>query len=68
MVRLPPLDSAVVELVSQELDVGVATLECWRAQALATRGELMNNQHWTPAARLEAVITKTTMDEAARSA
>ena len=37
-------------------------------QALAAPGELASSQRWTPAARLEAVITTAAMDEAARSA
>ncbi|TDH58461.1 hypothetical protein E2C06_32460 [Dankookia rubra] len=38
------------------------------AQALAAPGGLASSQRWTPAARLEAVITTATIDEAARSA
>jgi transposase len=55
-------------VVSREVGVSVGTLERWRAQALAAPGELANSQRWTPAARLEAVITTAAMDEAARSA
>ena len=43
----------------------------WRAQALATAaGEQLGSgsQRWTATARLEAVITTATMDEATRSA
>ena len=43
-------------------------MERWRAQALAAPGELTSSQRWTPAARLEAVITTAAMDEATRSA
>ena len=35
---------------------------------LAAPGELTGGQRWTPAARLEAVITTAAMDEASRSA
>src|SRR3978361_1413984 len=66
--RLLPPESAAVDLVSREVGVSVATLERWRAQALAAPGELASNQRWTPAARLEAVITTAAMDETARSA
>nr|WP_052389816.1 hypothetical protein [Belnapia moabensis] len=66
--RLLPPESAAIDLVSQEVGVSVGTLKRWRAQPLAAPGELTNNQRWTPAARLEAVITTATMDEAARSA
>jgi transposase-like protein len=43
-------------------------LDRWRAQVLAEPGTLASSQRWTPAARLEAVITTAAMDEAARSA
>jgi hypothetical protein len=51
--RLLPPESASIQKVSQELGVSVATLERWRAIA---------------AARLEAVIVTTAMDEAQRGA
>jgi transposase len=66
--RLLPPESAGIDAVSREVGVSVATLERWRAQALAAPGELASNQRWTPAARLEAVITTAAMDETARSA
>ena len=66
--RLLPPESAAIDVVSREVGVSVGTLERWRAQALAAPGELASNQRWTPAARLEAVITTAAMDEAARSA
>ncbi len=66
--RLLPPESAAIDLVSREVGVSVATLERWRAQALAAPGELASGQRWTPAARLEAVITTAAMDEAARGA
>jgi transposase len=69
--RLLPPESAVIDVVSREVGVSVATLERWRADALANgtgdrRGG--GGQRWTPAARLEAMITTAAMDEAARSA
>jgi transposase-like protein len=60
-----------VEVVSRQVGVSVATLERWRAVALANgAGERRDGsgQRWTPAARLEAVITTAVMDEATRSA
>src|ERR687885_1500474 len=66
--RLLPPESAAIDVVSREVGVSVATLERWRAQALAAPGGLASSQRWTPAARLEAVITTAAMDEAARSA
>lgn len=67
--RLLPPESAAVDAVSREVDVSVATLERWRAQALAgAAGERPGGQRWTAAARLEAVIATAAMDEAARSA
>ena len=50
--RLLPPESAPVHSVSQELEVSVAILESWRAEA----------------ARLQAVITTAAMDEGQRSA
>jgi len=66
--RLLPPESAAIDVVSREVGVSVATLERWRAQALAAPGGLASSQRWTPTARLEAVITTAAMDEAARSA
>src|SRR5215212_4209091 len=66
--RLLPPESAAIDVVSREVGVSIGTLERWRAQALAAPGELTSSQRWTPAARLEAVITTAVMDEAARSA
>jgi len=65
--RLLPPESSAVDLVSREVGVSVATLERWRAAALA-KGPTGGNQRWTAAARLEAVIATATMDEATRSA
>ena len=66
--RLLPPESAAIDVVSREVGVSIGTLERWRAQALAAPGELTSSQRWTPAARLEAVITTAAMDETARSA
>ena len=70
MARLLPPESSAVEVVSREVGVSAATLERWRAGALANgagdRGG--GSQRWTAAARLEAVIATAAMDEAARSA
>lgn len=62
--RLLPPESARVESVSREIGVGVSTLERWRAEALALPEKARS---WTAAARLEAVITTATLDEAACS-
>ena len=62
--RLLPPESAPVQQVSQELGVSVTTLERWRADALSTPAR---ERVWTAAARLQAVITTASMDEAQRS-
>lgn len=64
---LPP-ESSPVEAVSQKVGISVATLERWRAAALAANDDNGSPRHWTPAARLEAVIATAAMDEATRSA
>ena len=66
--RLLPPESAALDVVSREVGVSVATLERWRAQALADGAGSGGGQRWTAAARLEAVIATATMDEATRSA
>lgn len=63
--RLLAPESASVAAVSQELGVRAETLERWRAEALA---QPAGARTWTPAARLEAVITTAAMDESAKSA
>ena len=50
--RLLPPESAHIETVAQELGVGMATLERWRAEAL---GAPRTERTWTAAARWEAV-------------
>lgn len=69
--RLLAPESASVEQVSREVSVSVATLERWRADALANgSGDRAGSgsQRWTAAARLQAVIVTAAMDEATRSA
>lgn len=69
--RLLPPEGSAAELVSREVGVSVATLERWRAEALANaagRQPGNGSQRWTAAARLEAVIATAAMDEASRSA
>ena len=65
--RLLPPESSAVEVVSREVGVSTATLERWRAEALAN-GPGGGSQRWTAAARLQAVIATAAMDEATRSA
>jgi transposase-like protein len=69
--RLLPPESSPVEHVSREAGVSVATLERWRAEALANAsGDRAGtgSQRWTAAARLQAVIVTAAMDAATRSA
>jgi transposase-like protein len=69
--RLLPPESSPVDLVSREVGVSVATLERWRAEALAdAAGEPgpAGADRWTAAARLEAVIATAAMDATSRSA
>jgi transposase-like protein len=68
--RLLPPESAAIDVVSREVGVSVATLERWRAEALAngSGGGGGGSQRWTAAARLQAVIVTAALDEATRSA
>ena len=66
--RLLPPESSSLETVSQKVGISVATLERWRAAALAANDGNTSPRQWTPAARLEAVIATAAMDEAARTA
>ena len=63
--RLLPPESAALDRVSREVGIGVGTLERWReeAQSRPARGRA-----WTAGARLEAVVTTASMNEADRSA
>ncbi|MEZ5440244.1 MAG: IS3 family transposase [Lysobacterales bacterium] len=63
--RLLPPESADVAVVSRDLGVSVATLERWRADALASGRK---NGGWTATARFEAVLTTASMSEEARNA
>jgi transposase len=67
--RLLPPESSSVEQVSREVGVSAATLERWRADALAhgSGDRAGGSQRWTAAARLQALITTAGMDEATRS-
>src|ERR671921_429636 len=66
--RLLPPESSSLEAVSQKIGISIATLERWRAAALAANNGNASPRQWTPTARLEAVIATAVMDEAARSA
>ena len=69
--RLLPPEGTAVDEVSRQVGISVATLERWRAEALANAsGERpgAGSHRWTAAARLEAVIATATMDAASRSA
>jgi transposase-like protein len=65
--RLLPPESSPKEAVSPTVGISVMTLERWRAEVLAKpSGD--EARHWTPAARLEAVIETAAMNQAARRA
>jgi len=69
--RLLPPESASVDVVSREVGVSSATLERWRAAAIADASgdpSTAGAERWTAAARLEAVIATAAMDAATRSA
>ena len=68
MARLLPPESSAIDLVSREVGISVATLERWRADALANGSGRLAAPRWTAAARLQAVIVTAAMDEATRSA
>ena len=63
--RLLPPESSPVDVVSREVGVGIGTLERWRedAQTRPARGRA-----WSALARLEAVITTASMNEASKGA
>lgn len=63
--RLLPPESASIKDLSNELGVGMTTLERWRSDAL---GQPNRERVWTGAARFEAVLTTATMDEASKNA
>jgi transposase-like protein len=62
--RLLPPESAVLELVAQEVGVGSGTLQRWREDA-QTRPAL--GRAWSGAARLQAVITTAALPESGKS-
>ncbi len=65
MAKLLPPQSASVDEVAREVGVGAQTLQRWLGDALSRPAR---ERAWTAPARLEAVITTASMDEAARSA
>jgi transposase len=65
VVKLLPPESRPIEAVAAEIGVTPLTLERWRDQALA---EPARERDWTPAARLEAVIATSGLDEVACNA
>ncbi len=62
--RLPPPESAALDLVSRELGIGMGTLERWRKDAQSGPGR---GRARTAGARLDTVIT-TAMSEIGKSA
>ena len=65
MARLLPPESAALELVAREVGIGAGTLERWRGDA-QSRPAL--GRAWTAGARLEAVVTTASMNEAGKGA
>ena len=65
MAWLLPPESASVDEVAREVGVGAQTLQRWLGDALSRPAR---ERVWTAPARLEAVITTASMDEAERSA
>lgn len=63
--RLLPPESASIKDVANEIGVGASTLERWRSEALA---QPSRERIWTGAARFDAVLTTSAMDEANKSA
>ncbi|MDE2402781.1 MAG: hypothetical protein KGL90_14070 [Burkholderiales bacterium] len=63
--RLLPPESAALEVVSQEIGIAMDTLERWHTEALSMPAR---GRAWTAAARLDAVITTASMNEAGKSA
>ncbi len=61
----PPLERASMDEVAREVGVGAQTLQRWLGDALSRPAR---ERAWTAPARLEAVITTASMDEAERSA
>jgi transposase len=63
--RLLPPESAALDIVARAVGIGAGTLERWRDEA---QSKPARARSWTAAARLEAVVTTASMDEAATSA
>lgn len=63
--RLLPPESADVKVVAQQVGVSAATLERWRADALASGKK---SDGWTAVARFEAVLTTAAMSAEERNA
>ncbi len=63
--RLLPPESAPVDVVAREVGIGSGTLIRWRddVQSMPARGRA-----WTAAARLDAVIVTTALDETGKNA
>ena len=65
LARLLPPESAAIDLVAREVGIGAGTLGRWREDA---RSRPARGRAWTAGARLEAVITAASLDEAGKSA
>lgn len=65
--QLLPPESASLEAVAQRVGIGVATLERWRAEALALPAGGAADRPWSAVARLEALIVTASMDETCRN-
>jgi transposase len=63
--RLLPPESAALEVVSHEIGISVGTLQSWYADAMSKPAR---GRAWTAGARLDAVITTASMNEAGKSA
>jgi len=63
--RLLPPESSDVHTVAQAVGVSAATLERWRADALA---DGRKTGGWTAAVRLDAVVTTASMSEEEKNA
>ncbi len=62
--RLLPPESAVLDEVALAVGVKAGTLQRWRDEALSKPA---SERVWTAAARFDAVLTTTALDEAGRS-
>ena len=63
--KLLPPQSGALDVVAREVGISAGTLERWRDEAQATPAR---GRAWTAVARLEAVVTTASMDEASKSA